>query len=362
MMHKGLKGVVATETRISHIDGEKGQLIYRGYDAKVLAGKCTFEEVAYLLWYGHLPDKDELLWLNEELRKNRFLSEEMKTIITLLPRSMDVMSVLRTAISAESGYGEYHFPPTISQAIKLTAIIPTIIAFRKRALEGVEDVSPRSDLAHVENYLYMLTGEVPQYAHAKALESYMILTLEHGMNASTFSARVTASTESDIVSAVTSAIGTMKGPLHGGAPSGVIELLDDISSAKNAEKVIREKLTRGEKLMGFGHRVYKTHDPRAVALKTKIKELGGQDDWLDLAMEVENIAITLLEKFKPGRALYTNVEFYAAAIMKAIDLEPELFTPTFTASRVVGWTAHILEQAEDNTIYRPESRYVGEIF
>lgn len=362
MEHKGLKGIIAAETRISHIDGEKGHLIYRGYDAKELAGKHTFEEVAYLMWYGHLPNKGELLWLKEELRKNRFLSEEMKTIITLLPRSMDLMSVLRTAISAEAGYGEYSFPPTISQAIKLTALIPTIIAFRKRALEGGEDISPRADLAHVENYLYMLTGEVPQYAHAQALETYLILTLEHGMNASTFSARVTASTESDIVSAVTSAIGTMKGPLHGGAPSGVIELLDEISHANNAEKVIRERLTKGEKLMGFGHRVYKTHDPRAVALKAKLKELGGQDDWLDLAMNVENIAISLLEEFKPGRSLYTNVEFYAAAIMKAIDLEPDLFTPTFTASRVVGWTAHILEQADGNTIYRPQSRYIGDFY
>lgn len=362
MEHKGLKGIVAAETRISHIDGEKGHLIYRGYDAKELAGNYAFEEVAYLLWYGHMPNKEELLWLKEELRKNRFLSEEMKTIITLLPSSMDLMSVLRTAISAESGYGEYHFPPTISQAIKLTALIPTIIAFRKRTLEGVEDVSPRSDLTHVENYLYMLTGEVPQFAHAQALETYLILTLEHGMNASTFSARVTASTESDIVSAVTSAIGTMKGPLHGGAPSGVIELLDEISLANNAEKVIKDKLTRGEKLMGFGHRVYKTHDPRAVSLKAKLKELGGQDDWLDLAMNVENIAITVLEEFKPGRSLYTNVEFYAAAIMKALNLDPELFTPTFTASRIVGWTAHVLEQADGNTIYRPASRYVGEIF
>ncbi|WP_449621192.1 citrate synthase/methylcitrate synthase [Robertmurraya sp. Marseille-Q9965] len=362
MEHKGLKGIVAAETRISHIDGVKGHLIYRGYDAKELAGKHTFEEVAYLLWYGHLPNKDELLWLKEELRKNRFLTEEMKTIITLLPGSMDLMSVLRTAISAEGGYGKYHFPPTISQAIKLTAMIPTIIAFRKRTIEGIEDVSPRDELAHVENYLYMLTGEFPSFAHAQALETYLILTLEHGMNASTFSARVTTSTESDIVSAVTSAIGTMKGPLHGGAPSGVIELLDEVSSTKDAEKVIRDRLARGEKLMGFGHRVYKTHDPRSIALKGKLKELGGQDDWLDLAMEVENIAINLLEEFKPGRNLYTNVEFYAAAIMKALDLASELFTPTFTASRVVGWTAHILEQADDNTIYRPQSRYVGDFY
>lgn len=179
------------------------------------------------------------------------------------------------------------------------------------------------------------------------------------MNASTFAARVTASTESDIVSAVTSAIGTMKGPLHGGAPSGVIELLNRIALVGDAEKVIRDKLAKGEKLMGFGHRVYRTHDPRSISLKAKLLELGGQDQWLDLAVKVEETAVKLLEELKPGRSLYTNVEFYAAAIMKAINMDSELFTPTFTASRMVGWTAHILEQAENNTIFRPQSKYIG---
>lgn len=361
MDYKGLKGIVAAETRICHIDGELGKLIYRGYDVKELTRTYTFEEAAYLLWYGEFPNMQQLMSLKEEFRRNRYLSDELKSIIKLMPITADFMSVIRTAISAEGGYGEYHFPPTIDQAIKLTALIPTVIAFRKRILEGKKEISPRVDLDHVANYLYMLTGEVPQSAPVQALETYMILTLEHGMNASTFSARVTISTESDMVSAVTSAIGTMKGPLHGGAPSGVIELLDDIAG-KNAEYVIRRKLEKGEKLMGFGHRVYKTHDPRSVALKMKLQELVGQDEWLDLATEVENMVITLLEEFKPGRNLYTNVEFYAAAIMKAIGLDASLFTPTFTASRIVGWTAHILEQAEDNVIYRPQSKYIGPIY
>lgn len=359
MNHKGLKGIVATETSLSHVDGELGHLIYRGYDIQKLTEHYAFEEIAYLLWYGHFPNKEQLLSLKDALNHNRVLSDDLKKIITILPPSMDLMSLIRTVISAEGGYGNYHFPPTIAQAIKLTALTPSIIAFRKRALEGKEDVTPREDLNYVGNYLYMLTGEIPLPAHVQALESYMILTVEHGMNASTFSARVTISSESDIVSAVTSAIGTMKGPLHGGAPSGVLHLLDEISSTNDAEKVIRDKLEKGEKLMGFGHRVYKTHDPRAVALKSKLTHLGGQDEWLDLAMHVENIAIDLLKEYKPGRSLYTNVEFYAAAIMKAIQLDPMLFTPTFTASRMVGWTAHILEQASDNTIYRPESKYVG---
>lgn len=361
MIIKGLKGIIAAETKICDIDGEHGKLIYRGYDVKELTKTCSFEEIAYLLWYGEFPKEQQLTFLKEKLRRNRVLTEEMKSIIRLIPPSADFMSVIRTAISAEGGIGTYHFPPTVSQAIKLTSLIPSIISFRKRMLEGGEEISPRDDFDHVENYLYMLTGKVPQPAHVQALETYMILTLEHGMNASTFSGRVTISTESDIVSAVTSAIGTMKGPLHGGAPSGVIELLDDIQTCNNAEKIIRRKLENGEKLMGFGHRVYKTHDPRSVALKMKLQELVGQDEWLDLAMEVESIVITLLEEFKPGRNLYTNVEFYAAAIMKAIGLDASLFTPTFTASRIVGWTAHILEQAEDNVIYRPQSKYIGPI-
>ncbi|HEY2421559.1 MAG TPA: citrate/2-methylcitrate synthase, partial [Neobacillus sp.] len=294
-----------------------------------------------------------------QLIQNRDLPENMKVIIDQLPIKMDFMSVLRTTLSAEAGTFDYGWKPTITEAIRLTALVPTIIAYRKRMARGEVFDAPRSDLDHVANYLYMLNGKMPLPAHVAALESYMILTLEHGMNASTFSSRVTASTESDLVSAITSAIGTMKGPLHGGAPSGVIDLLSEIALEGDAEKVINEKLTKGEKLMGFGHRVYKTHDPRAISLKVKLLEMEGEDEWLDLAINVENIAIKLLEGHKPGRSLYTNVEFYAAAIMKAINMEVELFTPTFTASRMVGWTAHVLEQAENNTIYRPQSKYIG---
>ncbi|MEH7440275.1 citrate synthase/methylcitrate synthase [Neobacillus drentensis] len=359
MMNKGLKGIVAADTAISHIDGENGQLIYRGYEIRSLTQKYSFEETAYLLWYGELPNAEQIGILKDGMRKERVLQENIRQIIDLLPPSMDMMSVIRTAISTEGGNSDYSWKPTLSQAIKLTSLVPTIIAYRKRKLEGEIVVPPRMDLDHVENYLYMLYGKLPLATHVKALETYMILTLEHGMNASTFSARVTASTESDIVSAVTSAIGTMKGPLHGGAPSGVIDLLNEIASVGDPEGVLRDKLIRGEKLMGFGHRVYKTHDPRAISLKTKLLELGGKDEWLDLAMKVEETAVMLLAEIKPGRSLYTNVEFYAAAIMKAINMKAELFTPTFTASRMVGWTAHILEQAENNTIYRPQSNYIG---
>jgi len=359
MFEKGLKGIVAAETLISHIDGESGQLFYRGYEIRDITKKLTFEEAAYLLWFGYIPNGVELNQLKTDLKRFRDLPEYMKIIINQLPPSMDFMSVLRTAISAEAGNHFYGWKPDISQAIRLTALVPTIIAYRKRQVEGNAFVPARDDLDFVANYLYMMNGEVPVSAHVEALESYMILTLEHGMNASTFAARVTASTESDLVSAVTSAIGTMKGPLHGGAPSGVIDLLDEIAAVGSSDKVIREKILRGEKLMGFGHRVYKTHDPRAISLKTKLLELVGEDEWLDLAMAVEDTAIKILAELKPGRSLYTNVEFYAAAIMKAINMDPELFTPTFTASRMVGWTAHVLEQADNNTIFRPQAEYVG---
>ncbi|WP_066306577.1 citrate synthase/methylcitrate synthase [Bacillus sp. FJAT-29814] len=361
MIQKGLKGIVAAETLISHIDGENGQLIYRGYDVGSLTKSLSFEEVTYLLWFGYLPDELQLSSLKAELKSHRHLSDYMKKLIDLLPHAMDLMSVLRTAISAEAGNfdSDYGWKPTVSQAIRITALAPTIIAYRKRQLEGKEFIQPSDELDHVANYLYMLNGTTPLTAHVEALETYMILTLEHGMNASTFSARVTASTESDMVSAVTSAIGTMKGPLHGGAPSGVIELLDEVAAVGDAEMVMKNKLFRGDRLMGFGHRVYKTHDPRAIALKAKLQELVGQDEWLDLAIETEETAVKVLEELKPGRSLYTNVEFYAAAIMKAIHMEADLFTPTFTASRIVGWTAHILEQAENNTIYRPQSKYIG---
>ncbi|WP_413381775.1 citrate synthase/methylcitrate synthase [Alkalihalobacillus sp. 1P02AB] len=361
MFNQGLKGVIATQTEISDIDGEKGKLIYRGYDAKELANNYRFEEVAYLLWYAKLPIDDEIVQLEQKLKQYRVLSPKLKEWVRSLPRNMDMMSVLRTSISL-LGTNEFQWKPTLEQAIQISALVPSIIAYRYHFIKGTKYNEPLAHLNHIENYLYMLTGEIPSVAIAKALEAYMILTLEHGLNASAFSARVTASTESDLVSAMTSAIGTMKGPLHGGAPSGVLELLEEISVKERAEKVIREKLINGEKLMGFGHRVYKTHDPRSVALKEKLQQSQGQDASLDLAIYVEQVAVRLLEEFKPGRALYTNVEFYAAAIMKSIQLDVELFTPTFTASRIVGWTTHVLEQADFNTIYRPQAEYVGKLY
>lgn len=354
----GLEGVIAAETAISLVDGEKGQLVYRGQNAAELAIEQSFEEVAYLLWYGERPTTEEVEALKLLLKQKRPLPNHLVKLLKELPTNMEMMSVIRTVISA-LGNETYGWKPTIQQAIELTALIPTIIAYRYRLLKGVPVIEPNDDLDYVANYVYMLKGEIPQNAQLKALEGYFILTMEHGMNASTFAARVVASTESDLVSAVCGAIGAMKGPLHGGAPSGVIDMLNHIHQTGDAHKWIREALEKGERLMGFGHRVYKTYDPRSVALKTITEQVAGEDEWLDLAYHVEQTAIALLDEYKPGRRLYTNVEFYVAAVLRAVNLPPQLFTPTFTASRVVGWTAHVLEQAENNRIFRPQSVYVG---
>jgi citrate synthase len=358
MIQPGLKGVIAAETKIGEVDGLNGKLIYRGYEIRELTKKYSFEEAAYLLWYGEIPDSDVLLQFKELFYQSRVLTPVMEKVLDVIPTDMDMMGVIRTVLSA-SGESSYGWKPTLEQAIGITAKVPTIIANRKNKLEGRSYVVPDSSLSHVENYLYMLNGSLPRREHVRALETYMILTMEHGMNASTFSARVTASTESDMVSAVCAAIGTMKGPLHGGAPSEVLRLLDEVANQEDVKAYLCGKVLAGEKLMGFGHRVYKTHDPRALALKENLMDQVGKDEWLDLALSVEAAAIEALHELKPGRALYTNVEFFAAAIMKAIQLDSSLFTPTFTASRMVGWTAHVLEQAENNTIFRPLSKYVG---
>ncbi|MFC3884922.1 citrate/2-methylcitrate synthase [Bacillus songklensis] len=355
---KGLEGIVAAETKVGHVDGEKGQLIYRGYWAKDLAIHYSFEEVAHLIWHNSLPNSTELAGLEEQMKNERDLPSYILTIMDHLPNNTEMMSVLRTCISA-LGDSTYSWPPTIDQAIRLTSITPTIIAYWFRKQNGLEYIKPNQNLDHVANYMYMITGEIPSENSVKALSAYFILTIEHGMNASTFSSRVVSSTESDMVSAICAAIGAMKGPLHGGAPSGVIEMLEEIGSEDNIETWVRTKLESGEKIMGFGHRVYKTHDPRAEALKVVSEQIAGSDDWFKLILQIEKETLKLLNEYKPGREIYTNVEYFAAAVMKSINLSAELFTPTFTASRMVGWTAHVLEQSEDNRIYRPQSNYIG---
>lgn len=360
MIQKGLKGVVCTETKISHIDGEKGRLIYRGFSARDLAKELSFEEVAYLLWNGTLPKTEELNKTKQLFKQSRKLPDYVKIIVENIPANHDMLSVLRTAISSVELYDTKQI--TVQDAITLTSLIPAIISYRESSQHDIPYPTERTDLDHAAYYLYMLTGEEPSPSYVKALETYMILTMEHGLNASTFSARVTASTKSDLGSAATSAIGTMKGPLHGGAPSGVIDLLNDIAKSGDIRGCIQQKVENGEKLMGFGHRVYKTMDPRAQAIKETLQENKEEDDWFDLALKVEKTAIEVLEELKPGRKLYTNVEFYAAAVLRELNIPNHLFTATFTASRMVGWTTHVMEQLEDNTIFRPTAQYIGPIY
>lgn len=354
----GLEGVVAARTEISLVDGEKGLLVYRGCWAKELATKHSFEEAAYLLWRGRLPDSPELARLKETFRTQRHLSEDTRRLIEALPPRMDVMSALRTVLSGMSGEFQA-WPPTVDDGVRLTAAVPTIVAAIHRRKQGMPAVMPSSELDMVANYLYMLSGTAPTSSQTSAMSAYWILTMEHGLNASTFAARIVTSTASDLVSAVCAAIGALKGPLHGGAPGEVLSMLDEIGVKPNAEPWLRERLERGERLMGFGHRVYKTRDPRAEALRTVAASLTNGDPWLDLAVHVEETAIRLLEQYKPGRRLYTNVEFFAAAVMRSVSMPAELFTPTFAASRMVGWTAHIVEQAANNRIFRPQSAYIG---
>jgi citrate synthase len=356
----GLEGIVVAETDLSLVDGINGHLVYRGHWARDLAIRHTFEEVAHLLWYGHLPNEQELAGLKARLKAERALPAYVKTVLDQIPAEVDMMSVLRTGVSA-LGSDVHGWPPTLDQVIALTAKLPTIVAYRHARLEGRTPLDPHPELDHTANYLYMLKGELPSPAHVRALDAYLILTQEHGMNASTFSARVVASTQSDLVSSITAAIGALKGPLHGGAPSEVTEMIEAIGTKENAEPWMRAKLEKGERLMGFGHRVYKTTDPRATALRVVAAELSANDPWFDLATHVEQVGLKLLEEYKPGRKLNTNVEFFAAAVMRAVGLDDALFTPTFAVSRVVGWCAHVLEQAANNRIIRPQSNYTGKM-
>ena len=361
MSGKGLEGVIAATTALSLVDGNAGRLIYRGYEIGDLAARASFEEVAYLLWEGKLPNEYDLTKLRVQMAAQRALPEKVIEIIKTHAVDANPMALLRTAVSALGSVGNFADTPSIAQAINITAKFPSILATSHRHRLGLSALSPRADLSHAANYLYLLTGEEPTSSQVRALDAYLVLTADHGMNASTFTARVIASTLSDLVSSITGAIGALKGPLHGGAPSKVAEMLDAIGTAEQAEPWIRAELERGARIMGFGHRVYKTEDPRAVALRTLADELSDKKDaaWLALAHHIEDVTLRLLEEYKPGRKLYTNVEFYAAAILRGVGLPTDLYTPTFALSRSAGWTAHVLEQLSDNRLIRPAAEYVG---
>ena len=361
MTGKGLEGVVAATTALSLVDGTAGRLVYCGYDIGGLVAHATFEETAYLLWHGRLPNASELADLRRQMAGQRALPERVLRVIHQHDRSAEPMDVLRTAVSALGSTGDFAAPPSIEQAISLTAKIPTILAAFQHHRLDEPLIASRDDLGHTANYLYLLSGTEPAPSQVRALDAYLLLTADHGMNASTFTARVIASTLSDLVSSVTGAIGALKGPLHGGAPAKVAEMLEAISTKERAEPWLRHELEQDHRIMGFGHRVYKTDDPRSVALRKLAGELASAKDagWLALAYHVEDVTLRLLEEYKPGHKIYTNVEFYAAAVLRGVGLPTDFYTPTFAASRTIGWTAHILEQVSDNRLIRPAAEYVG---
>jgi citrate synthase len=354
---KGLEGVVVARTRISKIDGERGQLIFRGYDVTELARKLSFEQVAYFLWFGKLPSTSELNNFSKDLKSKRTLPKEATVFLKSSKGSKSPLSVLRTAASLLGMHVSEEEKPNETGS-SLVAKFPTILTQHHRLFRSKILIKPKPELSHAENYLYMLKGKIPPQAHASALNSYLILQSDHGMNASTFAARVAISTLTDTYSAVVAAIGTLKGPLHGGAPSRVWEMLQEIGKKENSRPWLQRKIERGEKIMGFGHRIYRTEDPRSRALKEIAKEIADPKIY-ELATVVEEDARELLRRAHPDRVLDTNVEFYSSLVLNAIGIPADMFTPTFACARVVGWIAHIMEQLEDNKIFRPESEYIG---
>jgi citrate synthase len=352
----GLEGIVAATTAISKVEGGAGRLIYRGYNIHALARDTSFEEILYLLWFGQLPNEAELTDLQTRLATARHLPNEVLQVLRTLPTTTEPIEALRTAISVWGGFYAKS-KPTLEQAIALTTSVPVMLAAFHRLRQNLTPLESKPELGQAANYLYLLTGVVPQAHHVQALSTYLVLLADHGMNASTFTARIVASTESDIASAAGAALGALKGPLHGGAPSKVQDMLDAIGTAAQAETWLRQALEQGDRLMGFGHRVYKTADPRAEVLR----ELSHQADpqAFELAQHVETLALQLLEEKKPGRRLYTNVEFYSAVLLGSVGLPRDMFTATFASSRMAGWTAHILEQVGHNRLIRPEAAYIG---
>jgi len=347
----GLEGVIAGETSLSYIDGDHGRLLYRGYRIGDLVAQGTYPAVANLLWTGE--------WDPSQRLATAPIPAEVLEVLRALPATTKPMDALRTAVSAWGATQDLPWPPTVEQARALVAFSPSALAAFARLRAGQEPVEPDPSLDLVPGFLYQLTGSKPDEGTARALDAYFIVGAEHGFNASTFTARVIISTRSDIASAVAGAIGTMKGPLHGGAPSEVVDQLSQVGSPDHAEAWVREALAKGERLMGFGHRVYRAYDPRATALRTVAEGMAHKPDWLQLAIEVEDVVLRVLAEKHPDRPLKTNVEFYAAPVLMGVGLSPDLFPATFSLARHAGWTAHVLEQAANNRLIRPDVNYVG---
>ncbi len=363
---KGLEGIVIAESSLSFVDGQKGRLFYRGYDVPELSAKCSFEEVAYLLWYGALPIQSQLDEFMARMAAKRELPEPVLKIIEMMPKTAQTMEVLRTAVSALSAFdslSEDSSPEALDEkAISLTARFPTILATFHRLRSGLERVAPRESLSLAGNFLYMFNGKEPDDVSVSALDTYFTLLADHGFNASTFTARQSTSTLTDTYSAVTGAIGTLKGPLHGGAPVGVYRMIEEVGAPENAEAWFNNKLENRERIMGIGHRVYKVMDPRAKVLHEHARELSkvtGNPTYYQISRQVELLAQT--HPFFQERSLYPNVDYYSVTVHASLGIPVDLMTPLFAASRVVGWTAHIKEQLADNRLIRPRAQYVGPV-
>jgi citrate synthase len=370
-INKGLVGVVVDETKICSVDGKNGGLTYRGYDIKELVEKSTFEEVVYLLLFAHLPNQYELEEFKDRLIQERDIPDRILMILKNFPRNTTRIELLRTAISALSLYDKddyiYSEAANLRKGIRIIAKIPTLLAFSHRIQGNLPLIEPdmEGSLSHVANFYHMLTGEIPSDEVEKAFNKVLILHAEHTLNASTFSARVTVSTLSDIYSAITSAIGTLRGRLHGGANERVIYMLiDEIKTKKNIIPWVEKKLHRKEKIMGFGHRVYKTWDPRAIILREyskkfcKLEEMNTPEDGIDNLFEmIEILADYMIKK----KGIYPNVDLYSAPLLYALGVPPPLYTPLFAVSRCAGWVAHSVEQLKNNKLIRPRLRYVGDL-
>jgi citrate synthase len=359
----GLEGIVAAETALSHVDGLKGELIIAGFPLARLAANATFEETVFLLWNGRLPNQTELNTLKNELADLRPLPS---ATLNLLHEAAKVqttpMNALRMA-AATLDLGSSNADP-LTTAKTILARIATIVASYHRLRQGQSATVPDPALGHAANFLYMLSGESPSEARVRGLETYLNTVVDHGLNASTFAARVIVATQSDLVSAITGAIGALKGPLHGGAPGPALDTVFEIGSADRAEAVLQAKLDAGERLMGFGHRVYKVRDPRAEVLGVAAEQMFQADGDMalyELAKAVEETAVRLLASQKPGRNLQTNVEFYTALLLHGLGLDTDIFTPTFAVGRTAGWLAHCFEQMKYGRLIRPQSRYTGEM-
>ncbi|MGH9840556.1 MAG: citrate synthase [Blastocatellia bacterium] len=360
----GLRDVVAAPSSICFIDGEAGVLVYSGYNIHELAENSTFEEVIFLLWNGRLPKKSELHELDAALDANRKVPAELTAMMKSFPKDAIPMDSLRTSVSALAFYdpdkGDNSPEARKRKAIRLTAQFGTIVAAIDRIRKGLEPLEPKSEISHAANFLWMLNGKDPSDVETKALDIALILHADHEFNASTFAARVTAGTLADVYAAITSAIGALSGPLHGGANEQVMKMLLEIGSLDKVDAYVADKFAKGEKFMGIGHAVYQTEDPRATHLRRMSEATGkrqGDTKWFDMSKRIEDLVVAEMDR--KGKKIRANVDFYSASTYYMLGIPVDLYTPIFAVSRVSGWTAHVLEQLGNNKLIRPRSEYLG---